>query len=395
MRTALLLCCTLVAWETTAAATDRDALIAGNTAFALDLYSRIAVNQRGNIFVSPFSISAAMAIIHAGARGETAGQIEKAMHFPMSGPRLNSAWSGVLADVKKRGAGIEVTTANALWAAKGVHFRDEYLIATNTQFGARMETLDFAQGELARARINSWANRTTREKIRELIAPGMLKKDTRLVLTNAIYMKGDWHRPFLPHSDTNGVFRAPGRDVRATMMSQTDDFRYARAGNVRALELPYVGGEFSMLILLPDANDGLAALENALTPATLSAWDSRLKQTLVEVTLPRFSSEMSLTLAKTLEAIGVKLAFSGKADLSGIAEEPLFVTEVIHKARVDVTEEGTEAAAGTVETTMTMGIPSFEPPKPEIFKADHPFFYVLRRTNGSVIFVGRLINPAL
>ena len=178
-------------------------------------------------------------------------------------------------------------------------------------------------------------------------------------------------------------------------MTQTDDFRYARAGNVRALELPYVGGEFSILILLPDANDGLAALEKALTSATLSAWDSRLKQTLVEVTLPRFSSEMSLTLGKTLEAIGVKLAFSGKADLSGIAEEPLFVTEVIHKARVDVTEEGTEAAAGTVETTMTMGIPSFEPPKPEIFKADHPFFYVLRRTNGSVIFVGRLINPAL
>ena len=395
MRTAFILCCTLLACEAIAATGDREALIAGNTAFAVDLYGRLARNERGNIFVSPYSISAAMAMLNAGARGETALEIEKAMHFPLRGSQLTSAWSSVFADAGKKGAGIDLVTANALWAAKGVKFREEYLKAARSQFGARLETLDFAQAEAARARINAWVSETTRRKIQELVPAGSVNGSTRIVLTNAIYLKGDWATPFPERSVTKGVFHAPGGDVKASLMRQIDRFRYARVAGVRALELPYAGGEFSMLVLLPDANDGLGALEGSLTAKSLATWDSRLKPALVDVTLPEFSAEMSLELTQTLAAMGVRRALSAEADLSGIAAEPLMVSRVIHKARVDVDEKGTEAAAATAIIGVTMAAPPREPPpRPEVFKADHPFFYVIRRNGGSVLFVGRLVNPA-
>jgi serpin B len=194
--------------------------------------------------------------------------------------------------------------------------------------------------------------------------------------------------------NTKKTFHAPSGDVKTTMMEQTNTFRYARAGGVRALEMEYWGGEFSMLVLLPDANDGLSNLEKVLSPSELKAWDSRLEPALVSVTFPKFNSEMSLKLTQTLQSMGARSVFSGAADLSGIAAERIYVSDVIHKARVEVTEKGTEAAAATAIIAPTMAALPRELPKPEIFKADHPFIYILRRTGGSVFFIGRLLNPA-
>ncbi|HEY8131927.1 MAG TPA: serpin family protein, partial [Thermoanaerobaculia bacterium] len=330
-------------------ATDRSSLIRANTEFAVDLYQRQAAQQTGNIFFSPYSISTAMAMVNVGARGATAAEIEKGMRFPFSGKRLAKAWTAVLDDVNKHKTGFDLLTANALWAARGIQFRSSYLATARGEFGARIETLDFAHAaEAARARINTWVSEATREKIRELIGQGMLGPDTLLVLTNAIYMKAKWADPFSKAAtDQKGTFHAPGGDVTAPMMHKTATFPFFRGEGVRVLELPYTGRELSMLVVLPETNRGLAAIEKDLTPEKINAWQGKLAPANVSVTFPRFTSEMSLDLGETLQAMGVRRAFGmhGAPDFSGMSEkEKVAISRVIHKARIDVDEEGTEAA---------------------------------------------------
>ena len=377
-------------------ATDRPALIRGNTEFAVDLYRRQAAQQNGNIFFSPYSISTAMAMVDVGARGATASEIEKGMRFPFNGKRLAQAWTAVLDDINKHKTGFDLLTANALWAARGIQFRSTYLATARGEFGARIETLDFAHAaEAARARINKWVSEATREKIRELIGQGMLGPDTLLVLTNAIYMKAKWADPFpKAGTDQNGKFHAPGGDVTAPLMHITGTFPFFRGEGVRILELPYTGPELSMLVVLPETNSGLAAIEKDLTPEKIQAWQVKLAPANVSVTFPRFTSEMSLDLGDALQAMGVRRAFGiGAPDFSGMSEkEKLAISRVIHKARVDVDEEGTEAAAATA--VIAVRSTAIRQPPPELFVADHPFLFLIRRNgSNSVLFLGRLMKP--
>jgi serpin B len=378
-------------------APDRSALIHGNTAFAVDLYRREASQPNTNIFFSPYSISTAMAMVDAGARGATATAIEKAMRFPFAGKRLAEAWTTVLNDVNKHKEGFDLLTANALWAARGVEFRSSYLATARSEFGAKIETLDFAHAsDAARSRINKWVSDTTKEKIRDLIAPGMLPPDTLLVLTNAIYMKAKWADPFpKARTDANGKFHAPGGDVTVPMMQNTETFPFFRGEGVRVLELPYAGEELSMLVVLPETNGGLAAIEKDLTPEKIEAWQSKLVPSKVAVTFPRFTSEMTLDLGATLQAMGVRRAFgkNGSADFSGMSEkEKLVISRVIHKARVDVDEEGTEAAAATA--VIGVRATAIRQPPPELFVADHPFLFLIKRNGtNSILFLGRLMKP--
>jgi len=376
--------------------TDNSMLMSGNTAFALDLYQREAARQTGNVFFSPYSISTAMAMVDAGARGTTAREIEKALRFPFTGERLATAWTAVLNDVNRHSEGYDLVTANALWGARGIEFRSAFLTTARRKFGAKIETLDFARAsDGSRKRINAWVSETTKEKIRDLIGPGMLSADTLLVLTNAIYMKAKWSTPFPPGAtDQKGRFHAPAGDVTAPMMRVTDRFPFYRGEGVRVLELPYVHDELSMIIVLPDAKNGLAAVEKQLTPGKLAEWYAKLAANRVAVTLPKFTTEMSLDLGETLRAMGVRLAFDmTKADFSGMsAKEKLGISRVIHKARVDVSEEGTEAAAATAVIGVRSTAIHEAPPEP--FVADHPFFFLIRR-NGSnnTLFIGRLTKP--
>lgn len=378
---------------------DRGAVINGNTSFAIDLYRRQS-SEPGNIFFSPSSISTAMAMAGLGARAETAAEIGKTMRWPFGGQRLAEAWSGVLDDVN-RGAGTnELLTANAMWAARDAKFLESYEATLQKEFRGKLERLDFAGAtEQSRARINDWVSETTRQKIRDLIAAGMITPRTKLVLTNAIYMNAKWASEF-PKDATvqKGLFRAPGGNIRAPMMRTLDTFAFYKGEGVRVLELPYRGNGLSMIVILPEVKDGLPKLEQSLTGRQLAAWEQQLQRKRVDVILPRFSTEMTLDLARTLTTMGIRLAFDAdRADFSGMTGgRDLFISKVVHKARVDVTETGTEAAAATAVIMMpTSARPGVAPPPPpERFHADHPFFFYIRRNgSNSVLFVGRVVKP--
>ncbi len=276
-----------------------------------------------------------------------------------------------------------------------MEFRPEYLTFARKDFGAKLETVDFAQSEAARRRINAWVSEATRQKIQELIGSGVLSRATRLVLTNAIYMKAEWLSQFPARStNENGRFRTPAGERKAALMSTHDRFRFLQSGSVRVIELPYIGSELSMLVVLPDAVDGLANVEKALSVEQLAEWDARLEPALVAVTFPRFKTDLSIQLGNTLRAMGIREAFSPRADFSGMAKESLLISEVIHQARIDVAEEGTEAAAATAVVMRPTAAPPPRPPKVETFNADHPFFYLIRRTDTkSILFIGRFVQP--
>jgi serpin B len=377
---------------------DRVALVWGNTTFGLNLYRRIR-QEPGNAFLSPFSLSTALTMTAAGARGETARQMEEVLHLPIGAEHVGPVFAALIASLRPPAgakAPYELHTANALWGQRGYHFLPEYLTSLRSAFAAAFEEVDFAGAtEAARCTINTWVERQTAGKIQHLIASGILRPDTVLVLTNAVYFKGCWEKPFpaaRTHEDDFHV--ADGRSVRVPLMHQTGRFGYAEDDLVQVLELPYDGSNLAMVVLLPKQREGLAAVEAALSPEWLAARLGRLEASEVAVALPRFKSTAAFELSRVLAAMGMTLPFSDRADFSGMngGSEPLQIAAVIHKAYVDVNEEGTEAAAATavgVKTTMAI---ITKPPIP--FRADHPFLFLIRdRRTGNVLFLGCLTQP--
>ena len=370
-------------------------IAAASNQFGFDLYGRIRTKE-GNLFFSPSSISNCLAMAYAGAKGQTAVEMSKVLHTQF-GPRpLADAWASLNKDLASTAdKGFELSVANALWGQKGYGFLPDYLTLVKTGFGAGFEELDFAaNAEGARQTINKSVEKLTREKIKDLIGPGMLSSATRMVLTNAIYFKGAWAVPFVKSLTKDEDFTVgPDKKVRAPMMVLTESFQYADAGDCQALALPYKGGAIAMIVLLPKKPDGLADLEKGLTAEALADRLSRMKGQEVEVYLPKFKFAAEMLLSRTLTDMGMPEAFdAGKADFKGVngGQEPLWISEVIHKAFVDVNEEGTEAAAATA-TVMEGGEPPAPPP---VFRADRPFVFVIRDVrSGAVLFVGRVANP--
>jgi serpin B len=247
--------------------------------------------------------------------------------------------------------------------------------------------------EASRKTINAWVERQTKEKIKNLIPKGVLDSMTRLVLTNAIYFKGNWARQFKEDQTKDAPFiLADGRKIETAMMNQTAEFGYMEVETLQGLELPYVDKELSMIILLPKALDGLGGLEEALNQENLSQWLARLYRRKVVVSVPKFKATSQFSLASVLTSMGMKDAFTSDADFSGInGRKDLFISAVIHKAYVDVNEEGTEAAAAT---GVTMKLTSIGPSRTPVFRADHPFLFLIRDNySGSILFIGRVINP--
>jgi serpin B len=372
---------------------DTTMLVAGNTAFAADLYARLR-KDKGNLFLSPFSISTALAMTAAGARGQTLAEMRKVLHLPED---PNPAFSQLLAPMHSVPPGLkrayELSVASALWGQKGLPWKPEFIELTRKFYGAGLSEVDFAETEAARKVINDWVAAQTREKIKDLIGPGVLDRDTRMVLTNAIYFKSAWFFPFNKGATQTQPFTlADGTKVDAPLMTQTEGFRYAEDESTQVLELPYQMGELSMVVLLPKSADGLAKLEEGLTADKLAAWEKAAKHAEVRVSLPRFRTEREFSLAPVLKAMGMASAFGRGADFSGMtAAEKLFIAEVLHKAFVDVNEDGTEAAAATA---VIMKRASALPREPKVFRADHPFVYLIRENKTkSVLFLGRLENP--
>ena len=367
---------------------DEKSVADGNLAFAVNLYARLS-GQKGNLFLSPHSISTALAMTYAGARGETAAQMRKVLCFRLPDARLHPAFGALARNLKPGKCALH--TANRLWSQKGFRILDAFLEQTRTHYGAGLEQVDFAAAPVEALRtINTWVEEKTEEKIKDLLKRNHVDADTVLVLTNAIYFKGQWASRFEKKATRSNPFTLlDGNKVQADMMHQRADFRHARHANLDVVELPYEGGELNMVILLPRKADGLPEVEKALTGARLEAWLSGLSKKKVSVALPRFKMTCDFELGDKLREMGMADAFSMRADFSGITDaEKIFISRVIHKAFVDVNEEGTEAAAATAVVMKRGG------PRSIRFRADHPFLFLIRhKKTGSLLFLGRVMNP--
>ncbi len=374
-----------------------------SNAFAFDLY-RLVKGAPGNQVVSPASITTALAMTWNGARGETAAQMQKALHFeggPGSVVQAAGHLSKTLADPARP---VFFRVANRLFGEKSYRFEAAFLETTRTAFGAGLEPTDFRHAaEAARAAINQWVEAQTEKRIRDLVPSGGVTGETRLVLVNALYFLGDWQEPFTKEATSPAPFHLTARDERSVpTMHRLDTLRLARRSGLLALELPYKGRQMSMLVLLPEALEGLPALEDSLSAASLEAIVRDLAPARVAVALPKFEVDppQSLSLGDLLVALGMRDAFDRrKADFTGIANPPdpadrLVISRVFHKAFVKVDEKGTEAAAATA---IAMARAGSAPPREEpiVFRADHPFLFLIRdHASGLVVFMGRVADPS-
>jgi serpin B len=379
-----------------------EAVVEGNNRFAVELYAKLR-EQEGNLFFSPYSISAALAMTYAGARGETEAQMAKVLHFPSQTvggqERFHPAFGAIIKDLNARGekGKYELIVANALWGQKGYGFLKEFLQLVESDYDGQLNDVDFiSDTESARKTINAWVEKKTKDKIKDLITPGVLDQLTRLVLTNAIYFKGNWASQFKKERTEDAPFTLVGGEkVDTPMMNQTEQFGFMETEDFQGLEMPYVNNELSMIIFLPKRTDGLAEFEKKLTAENLSQWLARLRKREVIVSVPKFKMTSQFSLADVLKQMGMTDAFSSEAaDFSGInGKKCLFISAVIHKAFVEVNEEGTEAAAATAVVTRTTAIGPKETP---VFRADHPFLFLIRdNDSGSMLFIGRMMNPKI
>jgi serpin B len=378
------------------ATADRTAVTEGNNIFAAALYGRLR-HQSGNLFFSPESISTALAMAYAGARGSTASEMAKTLHFTLPPDKLHPAMGALLRDLNATHEGYQLSVANALWAQQGYTFLDDFLRLLKSDYGAGLNQVDFKGAtEAARLTINQWVEQKTQDKIKDLLQPGALRPDTRLVLTNAIYFKGDWETQFDKAQTKNEDFHlSPAQTTPAPLMHREGRFSYFDGGTFQILEIPYKSKELSMIVFLPKDAAGLSALEESLTGSNLQEWLGKLASVpKVIVTMPKFKMTQQFQLGPTLSAMGMPQAFSGSADFSGMTGHRDFaISAVIHKAYVDVNEEGTEAAAATGVTMRTMAMRAPEGPPP-VFQADHPFVFMIRdNRSASILFIGRMADP--
>jgi len=379
---------------------DLATLVDGNTAFAFDLYRAIA-QQQGNLFCSPYSISLALAMTYAGARGETEQQMAATLDFMLQQDRLHPAFNALDLELASRGQGAKgkddkgfrLHIVNAIWGQKDYTFLKQYLDVLAENYGAGLRLLDFVhQPEQSRVTINDWVGNQTEGKIENLIPQGLIDAMTRLVLTNAIYFNAAWLNPFDKKSTADGTFHTlDGGDVTVPMMAQTKSFSYAAGNGYQAVELPYDGSQLSMVVLLPDSGQ-FKTFEETLDASLVDNIISDLQARQVALTMPRFEFESEFSLADTLAAMGMPVAFSGDADFSGMTgNRELAISDVVHKAFVSVDEAGTEAAAATAVVMRLTAMPG----ETVQMKVDRPFIFLIRDIEtGTVLFVGRVVNPS-
>ncbi len=392
---------------------DVQQLVAGNNAFAFDLYETLR-GEEGSLFFSPMSISSALAMTYAGADGGTAEQMADVLHFTLPEERLHAAFGTLMRDLASSGADgaaclgasgdpFTLSIANSLWGQVNYEFLSGFLQTLAENYDSPLRRLHFVgDPEGSRETINGWVSDETRGRIEDLLKPGDINVLTRLVLVNAIYFNASWSHPFSEGATGPGTFHLPGGDFQVDMMRQTQRFGYTEGEDYQAVELPYTGGDASMVILLPKEGR-FQAFEQSLSAETMDEILADLSSTRVRLTMPKFECGAEVELAKVLENMGMPDAFDERiADFSGMNGkrppdyEALHIHKVRHKAWIEVDEAGTEAAAATavVMWAATTAVPVFVPPV--IFTADRPFIYTIRdtRTN-SMLFMGRISDASV
>lgn len=379
---------------------DVESLVAGNTEFAMALYQQLISDADGNIFYSPYSISTALAMLYGGAANETERQMAASLRFSLPQETLHSGFNYLALELESRGEGaagmdggvFRLNVTNAQWWQEGYNVLTTYLDLLSVNYGAGIHTLDFASyPEPSRLAINQWVAEQTEDKIQNLLPEGSVTGDTRLVLTNTIYFNAAWAQPFKESNTVDSpFFLLDGTSVSVPMMHQTGYYGYMAGDNYKAVKISYDGEELAMVIILPDTG-AFTAFETALDNTVLDALSDGFETEYVVLAMPKWEYRSDFRLKTMLGEMGMTDAFGYEADFSGITGSPrLFVSDVFHQAFIKVNEAGTEAAAAT-----GIVVPDSMPSEPVSFTIERPFIYLIQDIpTGTILFVGRVLNPA-
>jgi serpin B len=369
-------------------------IIPGINAFTTAAYHQIAAGNANQI-ISPFNIATALSMALAGAQGKTAAEIATVLRQQYD-PSYHADLAALLADLTKAGnvGPNKLLAANALWVQSDFPIKPAFQKTIAGAYQGKLTPLDFiANPQGAADEINRWTAQHTEDKIKELFSPDSFNSKTRLVLTSAIYFYGKWQEPFVPSRTTSDSFTLQsGATTQAAFMKQTTHFNYAETPAAQILEMPYQQTGIVFDVLLPKTSNGLPDLEKSITSDSLAASLGALASRNVAVSLPKFHFDFKVKLAQALSAMGMPTAFTSEADFSGISARKLAISQVVHSAYVDMSEQGTEAAAATgVVVSRAMAA---MPQPVVVFRADHPFLFLIRDSrSGVILFIGRLTNP--
>lgn len=364
--------------------------------FALNFYSQISENSSENIFFSPISIFTAFAVTYEGAQGDTASEIQQMFGFQTENQERRNNFQSILKEFESAGfmgmgtPEYELKMANALWVADHFEPKQDYIDTAKTYYGSKVDKVDFISNAGVET-INNWIREQTQDRIDKLFEDDSTDELTAFVITNAIYFKGEWVHKFTPEFTRQADFHLNSQETVKVQMMDLDKpiLNYAENDLLQIIQLPYKGDKVSMLVLLPKEIDGLQSLEENLNLENLSDWKNSLEESMVNVYLPKFTSNTEYDLKGILQRMGMQIPFdSSMADFRGIADEQIYIDSAIHKAFVNVDEAGTEAAAATgITGRLTSG-------PPNTFRADHPFIFIIQDdSNGNILFMGRVVDP--
>lgn len=383
---------------------DGKVVVAGLNAFSADMYHAL-IGEKGDMVISPASISTAFGLAYAGAKGKTAAEIAATLHYPGTVANFHASFGALLATMHLESNGRTLAVNNAIWLQQGLPVRESYQSLVERYYKAGLKRVDFESNSgSALLAINGWVEENTHNRIRNFLSSAEVNSGTRSVLVNTVYFKADWARPFNESETRTEPFKlTSGSTKNLPLMHQRNDFAYAEQSGTKALRLPYRGGETDMIVLLPNSPHGLEGLEKSLDAKAIQGWFDRLdsgSDTDVITTLPKFRIEKRYDLVSVLNVLGMTIPFSNQSDFSAMKpvnlasgnplDWNLSIGSVVHQVFVEVEEKGTEAAAATAIVVVVTGARTRKPPPPKIFRADHPFLFVIRdRRTRAILFVGR------
>lgn len=386
-------------------AQETKSILKNNIDFAFDLYKNLdEKDKEKNVFLSPYSISTAMAMTYSGARGKTAIELAQGMHFNKEIKKSDEEFKWLIdAIISLNNSDVKISVANRLFGDKKFKFNLTYLDGVENNYNAPLEKVDFVKNlEASRININTWVEKQTNNKIKELIKQKVMDDSTKLVLVNAIYFYGDWAKQFDSTRTRKGDFYLNNESkIQHKMMWQKNYFQYMENNDFQAIRMPYKGNTLNMEVYLPNKKDGISDFEKLLTSENYEKWNKEFKSEEVNLTFPKYKMTCDFSLGKIFEEkMGMKTAFSDDADFYGMVEKKekgLKISKVIHKAFIDVSEKGTEAAAATavIMTAVTTSLNHYDNPI-KYFNADHPFIFMIKdKATGSILFMGKVMNPSI
>jgi len=373
-------------------AQNKQIIVDNNNRFAIDVYKELK-EDKSNLIFSPFSISTAMAMTYAGAENKTAKEFQKTLFFLEDKQLFHQEFNHLFDDITSgKKSSVEFYNANSLWIQQNFKLKDEFLNITKKYYSSALYYTNFNQKEKSAEKINGWVEKNTQNKIKNLIQPSALGSDTRLVLINALYFKGRWDKPFRKEKNSEEPFTtARNEEVTTTFMNGQIKTWYYKDCLKEIIEIPYTNKDYALMIILPKNYRKLKWVERFLSVRCLERYEKKKERYNVQIAVPRFAIGSEFNLKDIFKELGMEDAFTGSADFSGMTEETkLYIDQVIHKAIIDVNEEGTEAAAATAvvmrKTSVLM--------ENVTFKANRPFIYAIRNTkDGTIYFLGKIMNP--